>query len=353
MTNSVVPDFPTYATQKGASAVLGDFDGDGVADLALTGGWIPETYLPWTTIPVAFSKRDGTFRVTNAVVPDFPTYATQTKLRPVVGDFDGDGRADIALSGGEGWTTLPVAFSRGDGTFRITNAPIAGFAAFATQGNGTGTTQLVAADFDGDGRTDLALTAGVIPGTSSLWTTMPVAFSNGDGTFRVTNMPVADFPTFATQSGALAVAGDFDGDGRGDVALTGGKGWTSVPVAFSNGDGTFRVTNTSAGSFATYATQGAQVVAGDLDGDGRADLALTGGGIPGACAPWTTMPVAFSNGDGSFRVTNDPIASFGEYAVQSGPFAVSASQARPQVRKLICTLAVTGEVPCPSCCRYK
>ena len=325
VTNKAVSAFGTYATQ-GAKAVSGDFDGDGRADLALTGGWIPGTSSAWNTIPVAFSNGDGSFRVTNDAVSGFPVYATQTSVAPVVGDFDNDGRDDIALAGGANWTTVPVAFSNGDGTFRVTNDYVPNFPVYAAQG-----ARLLAADFDGDGKSDLALTGGESPVSGSFvgtpWTTLPVAFSNGDGTFRVTNYSIANFGTYATQN-ALPVTGDFNGDGLGDVALTGGgPNWTTVPVAFSNGNGTFRVTNDYVANFPIYATQsGAQVVAADFDGDGRSDLALTGG------SGWNTIPVAFSNGNGTFRVTNDNVASFPLYATQSAypysPTAVSGSEAR-------------------------
>jgi hypothetical protein len=325
VTNTAISQFATYATQ-GAAAVSGDFDGDGHADVALTGGFIPGSSSPWNTIPVAFSKGDGSFRVTNDVVSGFPTYATQTYLSPVVGDFNGDGRDDIALAGGPGWNTIPVAFSNGDGTFNVTNYAVTSFDVFAQQG-----ARLLAADFDGDGRSDLALTGGLSPVQGSLigtpWTTLPVAFSNGNGTFRVTNYTIANFATYATQ-GALPVTGDFDGDGRGDIALTGGHGWGTVPVAFSNGNGTFRVTNTAVANFPVYAAESSlvQVVAADFDGDGKSDLALTGG------SGWTTIPVAFSNGNGSFHVTNDSVASFPVFATQvsypHSPTAVSASEAR-------------------------
>ncbi len=331
VTNKTVANFSTYATQ-GGKAVMGDFDGDGRADLALTGGLIPSTGKPWNTIPVAFSNGDGSFRVTNDVVSGFPVYATQTTLAPVVGDFNNDGRDDIALAGGSAWNTVPVAFSNGDGTFTVTNKTVASFPIFATQG-----ARLIAADFDGDGKSDLALTggstwtAGGLLGTYTPWNTLPVAFSNGDGTFRVTNSTIANFATFATQ-GALPVTGDFDGDGRGDVALTGGKipgsgaAWNTIPVAFSNGNGTFRVTNLNVANFPGYAAQyGVQAVAADYNGDGRADLALTGG------AGWNTIPVAFSNGNGTFSVTNDYVSSFPTFATQSVyPYqatAVSGSEA--------------------------
>jgi hypothetical protein len=53
---------------------------------------------------------------------------------------------------------------------------------------------------------------------------------------------------------------------------------------------------------------------------GKADLALTGG------VGWHTAPVAFSNGDGSFRVVNGPAGSFPGYASQTGARPVSASE---------------------------
>jgi hypothetical protein len=121
----------------------------------------------------------------------------------------------------------------------------------------------VAGDFNGDGLGDIALVGGFIPGTSNPWNTIPVAFSNGDGSFRVTNIGVTNFPLYATQSGAKPVAGDFNGDNRGDIALTGGAGWSSVPVAFSNEDGSFSVTNYGLSAFPSYAQEnGARPIGG-------------------------------------------------------------------------------------------
>jgi len=57
----------------------------------------------------------------------------------------------------------------------------------------------------------------------------------------------------AAQAGVSILPGDFDNDGRTDIALTGGSGWSTLPIAFSNGDGTFRVTNATVGDFARLA----------------------------------------------------------------------------------------------------
>lgn len=283
--------FSNSCTFPGAKLVSGDFNGDGKTDLALVGG------VGWTSIAIAFSNGDGSFSETNIDCSFFATCATQGSTL-IVGDFNGDGKTDLALTGGPGWNTLPVAFSNGNGSFSVTNDNCAFFAACATQG-----ATVMKGDFNGDGKMDLALVGG--PG----WNTVPVALSNGNGSFNVTNNSLPDFAVWATQ-GAKLVTGDFNADGKTDIALVGGPGWNTVPVAFSNGNGSFTSTNRPAPNFASIAPTAAAILVGDFNGDGKSDIALTGGD------DWQTVPVAFSTGTGDFSITSGMAGAFARWASQ-------------------------------------
>ena len=294
------PDFiPNWANQPGVHVVTGDFNGDGLSDIAL----VRQTP-GWASIPVAFSNGDGTWRITNgAAGPDFiPIWANQPGVRIVVGDFNGDGLMDIALvRQTPGWATIPIAFSNGDGTWRITNGAAPNF--IPSWANQPGV-RIVVGDFNGDGISDIALVRQT-PG----WASIPIAFSNGDGTWRVTNGPAPDFiPSWANQPGVRVIAGDFNGDGITDIALVRQTpGWATIPIAFSNGDGTWRITNGAAPNFIpSWANQpGVRVVAGDFNRNGLTDLALVRQ-TPG----WGSIPIAFSNGDGSWNITNGAAPNF-------------------------------------------
>ena len=297
VTNDAAGSFPAWATTPGVRVVTGDFAGNGRTDVALTGA------AGWATIPVAFANGDGTWTVTNDAAGSFPAWATTPGVVLVKGDFAGNGRTGLALTGAAGWATIPVAFANGDGTWTVTNEPAGSFPAWAT----TPGVKVVTGDFAGNGRTGVALT-----GVSG-WATIPVAFANGDGTWTVTNDPAGSFPAWASTPGVRVLTGDFAGNGRTGVALTGVSGWETIPVAFANGDGTWTVTNEPAGDFAAWATTpGVEIVTGDFAGNGRTAIALTG------VSGWETIPVAFANGDGTWTVTNAPAGDFPGWASTPG-----------------------------------
>jgi hypothetical protein len=128
-------------------------------------------------------------------------------------------------------------------------------------------------DFNKDNRTDIALTG------PKDWFTVPIAFSNGDGSFRVTNDAVGDFATWSSIPTRTALAGDFNNDGCTDIALTGVYGWKSIPILESaipgdaNRDGRFDSSDFvqvfQAGKYQTG--QPATWAEGDWNGDGFFD----------------------------------------------------------------------------------
>jgi hypothetical protein len=278
-----------------ATKLAGDFNGDGKTDVATAGG------AGWNTLPVAFSTGGGAFNVTNNFIGAFASWASDRNSTKLVGDFNGDGKADVALTGPGYWRTIPTAYSYGNGSFWVSNAWVGDFGIWSADPEAA---RLVG-DFNGDGRDDIALTG------SPWWDTLPVAFSNGNGTYNVTNIYVGDFASWSSNLEATRLVGDFNGDGRDDIALTGPGDWATVPIAFSNGDGSFYVTNGYVGGFAGWsASVFASRLVGDFNGDGRADIALTG--VPW----WTSVPVAFSDGAGGFYVTNQPVG--GNFGLLSG-----------------------------------
>ncbi|MBG6135840.1 FG-GAP-like repeat-containing protein [Longispora fulva] len=288
--------FASWAKNPTAKPLTGDFNGDGRADIAMVGGD------SWDSIPVALSKGDGSFTVTATVAGSFAIWARNATAKPLTGDFNGDGRTDIAMVGGSGWNSIPVALSNGDGSFAIVAVAADSFGTWATSSSAKPLT----GDFNGDGKTDIAMVGG------DNWNSIPVALSKGDGSFAVTAVAADSFAIWARNATAKPLTGDFNGDGKTDIAMVGGDNWNSIPVALSRGDGSFTITAVAADNFATWAKNAAaKPLTGDFNGDGRTDIAMVGG------SGWNSIPVALSNGDGSFTVSAVVASNFATWANNS------------------------------------
>lgn len=224
----------------GVKSALGDFDRDGSDDIVLIGDTTSPLHHIW------LGSHDGALRMdlhtvfdgySSTAAPSFHALASESGVTALVGDFDGDRAADIALVGSANGSGIPIALSRRDGSFSFFNPALAEFAALA---RGTGALPF-AADFNADGKTDIALIGG------QGWNTIPVAFAAANESFTFANLPVdADFGAKATKSSTSILIGDFDRDGRADVALLGGVDdnqqlWPSIPIALARGNAPFTV----------------------------------------------------------------------------------------------------------------
>lgn len=231
----------------------------------------------------------------DVVVPAAPS----SRPTALSGDFNGDGRPDIALVGASGWDGVSTALRTASNGYTVGYTRSPAFAAWASLPG----VKIVTGKFDNDADDDIVLTG--LAG----WSTLKLARSDGNGTFTVTNTAAGSFPAWAGVDGARLLSGDFNGDGRTDLALAGGDTVSTIPVALANANGTFTVTNNPAPQLAGHAQHwAARVFAQDLNADGRTDLVL----VPGEDALLTdlSLTVAYSTISGGFSESSIPLADF-------------------------------------------
>jgi hypothetical protein len=245
-----------------ATIATADYNGDGALDLAV--GNFNDS-----TIGVLLGNGNGTFR--NQVT--YPT-AFGEPYALVAADFNGDGKPDLAVANA-GVDSIGILLGKGDGTF----LPHVDYWA----GNGPGL--LVAADFNCDSKIDLA-----VPDYG--WANRPdskvtVLLGNGDGTFQ-------SHPVYQTGDAPVAVAsGDFNKDGHSDLLVANSVDGT-ISILLSNGDGTYQPQATY-----TVGNNPSAVAVGDFNGDGNLDIAVANEGT--TPAPGNTVSILLGNGDGTFQ----------------------------------------------------
>lgn len=250
---------PTSAAAPASSRVgtlrltSADFNRDGIVDLAIVGSTINDTS---ASLNVLLGNGDGSF------LPPSPFPAGVLTQELVAADFNGDGAADIAvLSVHDG---IHLFLNSGDGTL---SPPI------LTPLSQTISRTLVVADFNEDGKPDLAVSQSRAPANTG------IRILTGLGTGRFSTGSLYIVPDALPTS--FIVAEDFNGDGHFDLALHiygTSLARASQHLALGNGDGTFRP------SFLAFRPQYVSTaLAADFDGDGRVDLAVHNG-VPSALA---------------------------------------------------------------------
>lgn len=348
--------FAVPALESGVlnAPAVGDFDGDGRADLIVANATDAET----GTTNVIFAKGDGAGNFAPAASPVTPGVFTS---QPRAGDFNNDNRLDVVvtdefhdlirvlLGNGNGTFQAPVNINvgiapgsaavadfngdgaddvavnnrgapadRGNDTVSILLGGATGLGAPATINVGDDPASLVLADANADARPDLIVGNG--GGQSASAGSIQTFLGNANGTFATT-------PVTTAGPRGVSAAGDFTGDGRVDLVSSVSE--TGIVTLFrGNGDGSFQ--NAAAPNEDQFVA-----VAGDFDGDGKLDLAATG-------LANDTLSVLPGNGDGTFAARQNvsiggagPIV-IGELTGDAKPELITASFAEgPRISALV------------------
>jgi hypothetical protein len=272
-----------FGTGQGPRSVAtGDFNGDGVLDLAIANAFD-------NNVTVLFGNGSGGFTAD----PSGPFPAGTQPWSLVTGDFNADGHVDIAVASVSS-DDVTVLLGNGSGAFTAAaGSPIA---------IGTLPFSLTIGDFNGDGVQDLVT---VNANDNSL----TVLLGDGSGGFT------AESPRIMVGANPnAAVTGDFNHDNIQDLAVSNLVG-QSVTVLLGNGSGGF--TQPTGSPFALPHPP-SSIVAGDFNGDGVPDLAMEFG---------ATFSVLTGDGTGQFTDAFDsPPVTGNFYAIAAGDFNGDGNQ---------------------------
>ena len=269
----------------GNNHIVADLNGDGIPDLAATGAF---------GVGVMLGTGDGTFRPR----VNFSTGAQSQDL--AAGDFNGDGRVDLAVSLNSSEFSLALLTGNGDGTF---NAPVT-FDNTAAQDDSPA---IVATDLDNDGRLDVVLahmlSCFVSPCVAARNITVMLGF--GDGTFQT------PFEIDVGTGMSRIAVGDFNSDGIKDLGIAGDQ--AQVYVLLGIGNGSFLKQPTinllTAG---TLGVDGTDIDVADLNGDTIQDLVVA------IALNGSRTAILLGNNDGTFqpaRIITEPRLRVPQYQV--------------------------------------
>jgi len=249
---------------------MADLNGDGQPDAVITGAS--------SDVVVMLSQAGGFASPVGYSLPNSPS-----PQAVAVGDLNGDGKLDVVTANADG--SVSALLGNGDGTLRqatSTNAPL-------------NPTALALADFNGDGKLDMAV---ALYGTNSLGSTdggVGVLRGNGDGTFQTPVILSAN-----GLHGAAVVAHDLNGDGIPDIAavMVGAPGTpATLAIFYGQPGGAFQAVRTFA--LKTMAGSESSIVVGDFNGDGKQDIAAYSN-------YGTQIDVMLGDGTGAFKEAPNP-----------------------------------------------
>jgi hypothetical protein len=182
-----------------------------------------------------------------------------------VADFNGDGHPDFAVANING-NQLSILLGSGSGGFSpATGSPIAINRPYF----------VAAGDFNGDGKQDLA-----VANNFGAAGTVTVLLGDGSGGFSQSVVGNGD-------SLVSVAVGNLNGDGKLDIAATNNVTGGGVTVLLGNGNGTF---TPATGSPLAAGNGPCDVAVGDFNGDGKEDLAITSSAVTTSGSSWVTGP---------------------------------------------------------------
>ena len=262
--------------------LLADLNADGLPEIIAA---LPEQ----NSIAIAYSPDQQGYQKTNIF--------SSGQGRPTdlaLADFDDDGILDLAVANHE---TNHISIFMGTGSGNFKNAQL-----LITPSQPHVHT-LAAGDFDGDGKIDLAVDS---------WQNNQVLFfsGRGDGSFNATPQKI----TVAPQPRINITAYDFNGDGLADIA-TPANASSKVSVLINSGAAGYLL------STPTVAASPFHISAGDINGDGKADLAITHRAGNYRDQQYDKLTILYGDGRGAFTE-----APFSPVEVKGSPTQAAIGQ---------------------------
>lgn len=238
----------TFNTGQSPYAIaIGDFNGDGKPDLAVTNEYSYPSY-----ISVYTNSTPANGPIPFLAEKDFPSLTNSRGISAT--DVDLDGKADIIVASQNGFVSVFKNTSAGSSI--NFDAKID----YSVPSSGGGAESVVVLDFDGDLKPDIAVADNDLPGSVSIW-------KNNSSAGSVSFVNRQDFST--GQNPFSICAGDINGDGKTDLAVTNQVDNSISVLINSTSSGNINFNNKLDFATGNYPRS---AVMGDIDGNGRPDL---------------------------------------------------------------------------------